>query len=175
MRRRKDPSRRGRAGILIPAALLLVAIAWPAACRRGPAASGPGRPDFSGVWKLDPANSNFAGETPPESKIQRVEQNGDSLDVVLDEVQAGRPVHGSSRYALDGQETVNEALGNPLRATVAWDDGTMVMRTWGPFGGAEILLIDRWTLAPDGLTLRMARHFEGHGRTSDQLLVFTKQ
>ncbi len=133
------------------------------------------RPDFSGVWKLDPVKSDFAGEGVPTSKIDRIEQKGNKLDVTTDEVMSGNPVHGASHYTLDGKECVNDVLGNPLKASVTWDRAVMVMRTWGKFGDVDVLLIDKWSLSPDGKVMTVARHFEGHGIVSDQTLIFDKQ
>ena len=132
-------------------------------------------PDFSGLWKLNSGSSDFAGETAPESKIQRVEQRGNSLDVTIDEISGGNPAHGTSHYTLDGKEGVNVVFGNPLKATVTWEGAVLVMRTWGDFGGAAILLIDRWSLSQEGKILIIARHFEGRGRTVDQRLVFDRR
>ncbi len=138
-------------------------------------AAAPAPTDFSGIWKLDLDHSDFAGQAKPESKVQTVVQRDNELTVTIDEVQAGRPVKGASRYKLDGTEVTNDVMDNPLKSTITWDGGTMVMRTRGAFGGADILLIDRWTLSADGRTLIMKRHFEGRGLVSDQTLVYAKQ
>lgn len=132
-------------------------------------------PDFSGVWKLNIAVSDFAGEGKPDSKTEAVVQKGNDLAVTVDEVMTGKPVHGTSRYTLDGKETTNDVFGNALKATVTWDGPVLVIRTSGKFGGTDILLVDRWSLSPDGKVRTVKRHFEGHGLVSDQTLAYDRQ
>ncbi len=133
------------------------------------------RPDFSGTWSMDLQKSDLAGEPAPSSKTQRVEQEGNALTVVIDEISTQGPVHGEAHYTLDGKEAVNTVFGNALSSTVTWEGQTMVMRTSGDFGGAAILLVDRWSLSPDRNTLTIARRFQGRGKISDQRLVFDRK
>jgi hypothetical protein len=139
----------------------------------GPAAQNP--IDFSGTWVLNIEKSNFGGEQPPTSKVQRVEQKGTELTVTIDEADYRGKVHGVARYATDGQEAVNDVLGNPMTSSISWEGAVLVMRTWGKFGEADITLSDRWSLSPDGKTLTMAREFRGHGRVVSQTLVFDRR
>ncbi len=139
----------------------------------GRAAAGP--PDFSGTWALNAYRSELAGERPPQSKVQRVEHKGTELVVTIDEINERGTVHGVARYTTDGQDAVNDVLGNPMTSAISWDGAVMVMRTWGKFGNTDIMLIDKWALSPDGKTLTIARQFQGQGRAVDQTLVFDRQ
>ncbi len=152
-------------------------IAFAALAGQGPraAASRGSATDFSGTWMLNAARSEFAGERPPQSKVQRVEQKGNELTVTIDEIGERGTVHGFARYTLDGKETVNKVLGNPMTSSIGWDGAVMIMRTWGKFGNTDIMLIDRWALSPDGKTLTIARQFQGHGQVIDQTLVFDRK
>jgi hypothetical protein len=134
-----------------------------------------GGPDFSGTWVLNAERSEFAGENPPQSKVQRVEHKEGALVVTIDEISERGTVHGVSRYTTDGQDVVNDVLGNPMKSSIAWEGDVMIMRTWGRFGNLDIMLIDRWSLSPDGRTLTIARQFQGRGRVVDQTLVFGRQ
>jgi hypothetical protein len=147
-------------------------ITW-AAADRGPAAPGP--PDFSGTWALNVWRSEFAGEQPPQSKLQRVEHKGTELVVTIDEINDRGTVHGVARYTTDGQDAVNDVLGFPMTSSIGWGGDVMIMRTWGKFRNTDIMLIDRWSLAPDGKTLTIARQFQGQGRIVDQTLVFDRK
>jgi hypothetical protein len=135
----------------------------------------PGPPDFSGTWVLNVYRSDLAGEPPPQSKVQRVEHKGTELVVTIDEINERGTVHGAARYTTDGQDCVNDVLGNSMTSSISWEGGVMVMRTWGKFGQAGIMLIDRWSLSPDGKTLTIARQFQGRGRVVEQALVFDRQ
>lgn len=134
-----------------------------------------GAPNFSGTWVLNPQRTEFAGENPPQSKVQRVEHNGVDLIVTIDEITERGTVHGVARYTTDGQDVVNDVLGNPMKSSIGWEGDVMIMRTWGRFGSLDIMLIDRWSLSPDGKTLTIARQFQGRGRVVDQTLVFDRQ
>jgi hypothetical protein len=153
----------------------LLGITLPAPFPADRIGAAPGPPDFSGTWALNVWRSEFAGEQPPQSKLQRVEHAGSELVVTIDEISDRGTVHGVARYTTDGQDAVNDVLGFPMTSSIAWDGDVMVMRTWGKFRNADIMLIDRWSLAPDGKTLTIARQFQGHGRIVDQTLVFDRK
>jgi len=132
-------------------------------------------PDFSGTWVLIVDRTDFGGERPPQSKVQIVEHKGTELVVTIHEVDERGPVHGTARYTTDGQECVNDVFGNPMTSSISWDGAVMIMRTWGKFGDADIMLVDRWSISPDGKTLTIARQFRGHARVVDQTLVFDRK
>ena len=132
-------------------------------------------PDFSGTWVMNVHGSELAGERPPMSKVQRVELKGTELVVTIDEIDDRGTVHGVARYATDGQDCVNDVLGNSMTSSIGWEGDVLIMRTWGKFGNADIMLIDRWSLSPDGKTLTIARQFRGHGRVVDQRLMFNRK
>ena len=134
-----------------------------------------GPPDFSGTWALNAYRSELAGERPPQSKIQAVEHRGAELVVTIDEIGERGTVHGVARYTTGGGDCVNDVLGNPMTSSIGWEGPVMIMRTWGKFGNADIVLVDRWSLSPDGRTLTIARQFRGHGRVVDQTLVFDRK
>jgi hypothetical protein len=132
-------------------------------------------PEFSGTWVMNVHGSELAGERPPMSKVQRVEHQGTELVVTIDEISERGTVHGVARYTTDGQDAVNDVLGFPMTSSVGWEGSVMIMRTWGRFGNADIMLVDRWSLSPDGKTLTIARQFRGQGRVVDQTLVFDRK
>ncbi len=163
--------------------IVLVGAGWTAAngiwmngsATRGGGLAAQASPDFSGTWVLDVYASEFAGERPPQSKVQRVEQKGTDLTVTIDEINDRGTVHGVARYTTDGQDAVNDVLGFPMTSSISWEGTVMIMRTWGKFGGADIMLIDRWALSPDGKRLTIARRFQGRGRVVDQTLIFERK
>lgn len=131
--------------------------------------------DFSGLWVLSLERSALAGERPPQSKVQTVEHKGAELVVTIDEIADRGTVHGVSRYTTRGEDCVNDVLGNSMTSSIGWDGAVMIMRTWGRFGNVDIVLVDRWSLSPDGKTLTIAREFRGHGRVVNQALVFDRK
>jgi hypothetical protein len=160
---------------LLPGILLAAVMGTGVAAVTAVASAASGTPDFSGTWMLNAERSDFAGETPPMSKMQKVEQAGIDLTVTIDEIGERGTVHGVARYTTDGRDVVNDVLGNQLTSSIGWEGAIMIMRTWGKFGSADIMLIDRWSLSPDGKTLTIAREFQGHGQVADQTLVFDRK
>jgi hypothetical protein len=158
-------------GIVLAA---LAGAGWAAALLAVPVTS-TGAKDFSGTWVLNVMRSEFAGETPPSSKMQQVEHKEGELVVTIDEIGERGTVHGVARYAIDGQDSINDVLGHPMTSSISWDGAVMIMRTWGRFGNTDIMLVDRWSLSPDGMTLTIAREFHGHGQIIHQALVFDRQ
>ena len=157
-----------RAAIIVLAALLNAGAAAAATLWTAP-------PDFSGTWAMNVHGSELAGERPPMSKVQRVEHKGTEMVVTIDEIGERGTVHGVARYTTGGEDCVNDVLGHPMTSSISWEGAVMIMRTWGRFGNADIVLVDRWSLSPDGQTLTIARQFRGHGRVVDQTLVFDKK
>lgn len=155
----------------------LWAILAAAAVAAGPGAAAlfAGPPDFSGTWKLDVYRSELAGERPPQSKIQTVEYKDEDLIVTIDEIAERGTVHGVARYTTDGRDCVNDVLGNAMTSSISWEGAVMTMRTWGKFGNADIVLVDRWSLSPDGRSLTIAREFRGRGRVVNQTMVFDRK
>jgi hypothetical protein len=153
--------------------IVLAALLSASAAGAGPAATGP--PDFSGIWALNAYRSELAGERPPQSKVQIVEHKGAELVVTIDEINERGTVHGVARYTTGGEDVVNDVLGNPMTSSISWEGAVMIMRTWGKFGNADLVLVDRWSMSPDGRTLTIAREFRGHGRVVNQALVFDRK
>ena len=153
---------------------MMLLVLWTGAgLMTAPVAADP--PDFSGTWVMNVHGSELAGERPPMSKVQRVEHQGTELVVTIDEIGDRGTVHGVARYATDGQDSINDVLGSSMTSSIGWEGPVMIMRTWGRFGNADIVLVDRWSLSPDGKTLTIARQFRGHGRVADQTLVFERK
>jgi hypothetical protein len=131
-------------------------------------------PDFSGGWRLEKSRSNFASEAPPVSESIRIQQKDPSLDMTIERETAQGKSTGTLKYLTGGTETINDVMGNPMKAAARWDGNTLVVRTRGSFGGNEIELNDRYTLSDTPGVLILKRHFEGkqRGGIQDQSLVF---
>jgi hypothetical protein len=174
--RAKITPKRILSGIVLAA---LAGVGWaapvPAAALLAAPVTSAGATDFSGIWVLNVMRSDFAGETPPSSKMQQVEHKEGELVVTIDEIGERGTVHGVARYAIDGQDSINDVLGHPMTSSISWDGAVMIMRTWGRFGNTDIMLVDRWSLSPDGKTLTIAREFHGHGQIIHQTLVFDRK
>ena len=95
--------------------------------------------------------------------------------VTIDEISERGTVHGVARYTTDGEEASTMCSDFRMTSSISWEGAVMIMRTWGRFGNADIMLVDRWSLSPDGKTLTITRQFRGHGRVVNQTLVFDRR
>jgi hypothetical protein len=133
-------------------------------------------PDLAGTWLLDTKNS--AGMGVPQSMTLRI--TTDAKFVTFARV-AATPV-GEQRSTLmvklDGSPTKNtvgtQGMTVDLNLTASWDGPTLVVKTASSIAGQPLNQTDRWTLAPDGKTLRMEMSVAGP-QTGSAKLTFTKQ
>jgi len=91
------------------------------------------RPDFSGVWRLIPAESHMiGGGGPPDSEYQLtwlVNHREPEMAVAVNVRNAQGSAEFSFRCTTDGTECVNEltSLREVRRMTAVWDGHTLVM------------------------------------------------
>lgn len=134
------------------------------------------KPNFSGEWTLDTAKSDFGPMPPPQSMTRKVDHSEPALSYT--EVTVGSAQGDQTRtmkYSTDGKETTNDMMGNPVKTTAKWDGDTLVMNAKADFGGAEITLIDKWTLSPDGKVLTDALHIGAPQGEFDITYVLNKK
>ena len=99
------------------------------------------RPDFTGTWRLNAAQSNYHNKNAIPSKLLKiVEMKGDALHYIVERELAGK----SSR--MDLQLTIGET-GADSNVTARWDGSTMVVSADG------VRQIEHWTLEPGGKRL----------------------
>ena len=133
-------------------------------------------PNFSGKWKLDIQKSEFGEGSPaPQKSTQDVTHADPKMKVALVQVSERGEFDAELNYTTDGKECTNEIMGTAVKTTVKWDGDALVFHTTGTFNDNQITLDDRWTMAADGKTLTVKRHFKGGERERDQKLIFEKQ
>jgi hypothetical protein len=133
------------------------------------------KPNFSGSWAINLAKSDY-GQMPAPTKL---EEEIDHQDPVMKiKLQAAGPmgeITSESKYSTDGTEVTNEIMGNQIRSRARWDGADLVIESAGNFNGTDIKITDRWSLAPDGKTLTVKRHFEAEQMAADQTIVLDKK
>ena len=117
-------------------------------------------PDFSGVWERNKAASS-PEKQPLDSMKLKIDQQGDTIDVVLRAVQRGNLEQGTIRY-IAGRETRGEMHGVPVTCRAQWDGAALVVDSVAKIVGKELRLTDRYTLSADGnrLTMRERHKFD---------------
>jgi hypothetical protein len=112
------------------------------------------KPDFSGEWSLDADKSNFGPMPPPTSMTRKVDHKDPALTYTQSTV--GSPQGDQTvtmKYTTDGKESVNQMMGNDVKAVAKWEGKALVITAKADFGGMEITLTDKWTLSDDGKVL----------------------
>lgn len=129
-------------------------------------------PNYSGIWKLSPEESDFAGLKAPRSRTADIRQNGDSLTETVNDAGAS-PV--TLHFEVGGAATSNTILDKPMQSTAKWDGQDLAIRETPATGGDGQAFTDHWTLSLDGGTLTIRTHFADQGIEHDQMLIFHKQ
>ncbi|HLX43154.1 MAG TPA: hypothetical protein VKR43_06955 [Bryobacteraceae bacterium] len=117
------------------------------------------KPNFSGDWTLDASKSEFGPMPAPASMTRKIDHSDPGLTVT--QATTGGPQGDQTvtmKYSTDGKETVNQLMGNDVKATASWDGSALVIAQKADFGGNEIKLTYKWTLSADGKTLTDAEH-----------------
>jgi hypothetical protein len=139
-------------------------------------APGADKPNFSGDWTLDANKSEFGPMPAPTSMTRKIEHSDPGLTVT--QATTGGPQGDqtiTAKYSTDGKETVNQLMGNDVKATANWEGNVLVIAMTADFGGNQIKLTNKWTLSEDGKTLTDASHIALPQGEFDMTYVMTKK
>lgn len=146
------------------------AIAKPTA----PMSSGP-HPNFSGVWKLIVAKSDFGVLPAPESRVDTIEHSEPALKLSRNE----NGPEGKRDYTLnmttDGKAVVNSLGGNDATITSVWEGGTLVSTFKLKFQDQDVTIKRSSMLSDDGKTLTANSHLVSAMGELDQKEIYEKQ
>ncbi len=120
---------------------------------------------------MDGARSSF-GALPSVSEIlDRIESNEGEL--VVNRSRDGREVVFS--VPLDGSSKNNDILDTQVATTANWEADDLVVRFVGERRGKPISYTERWIMAPDHQSFKVARHLKSPRGETDQTLWMAKQ
>jgi hypothetical protein len=116
------------------------------------------RPDYSGVFVLDPAQSDQSPVVPQKLQYTIKQSPADVVVARVQETPVGEST-GTLRFTLDGTLSINESNGanGPMKVktTVTWEAGGAAVFTSDTDTG--IHQVDRWTLIDGGKKLQIDR------------------
>jgi hypothetical protein len=137
-------------------------------------ANGETKPNLNGVWKMDPARSDFGTGPVSESRLDRISLDGVNLkDTIAQKLRRGGESEYDMLYTIDGKECINHVRGNLVKSTAHWEGDELVIDSQ-VFALRQAAIQDRWSLSADGKTITLRRHMTG-AVTAEQTIVFDRQ
>lgn len=154
---------------VVPALLALACLAAPLAAQA--------HPDFSGKWTLDTTAAQ--GPMAPQSMTLVVTQDDKTVKVESAASTQMGEQKGTTIFNLDGTTSKN-TMTTPngpldLASTAGWDGSTFVVTSIAQVQGQPLQMTERWSLDPNGKTLRLDRSVAVAGQNFDVKLTFIKQ
>jgi hypothetical protein len=127
------------------------------------------RPNFTGVWKLDPNRSNLDGRT-PDSVTLYIHQNDPDFHLRRTEVQHGKSSAWSIHGRTDGKTLEQKSREGTKRTHMYWQGSQLVLEYQNNDKRGETQKVVRYTLSDGGRTLVANEKDNDH----ENKLVFTK-
>jgi hypothetical protein len=135
--------------------------------------SGQNKPNLNGVWKMDPARSDFGAGPVSESRLDKIDINGVNLkDTITQKLQHGAESTYDMIYTIDGKECTNHVRGTLVKSTARWEGEELAIDSQ-VFSLREADIQDRWSLSADGKTITLRRHMTG-ARTAEQTIILER-
>jgi len=132
------------------------------------------KPNFNGIWKMDPARSDFGTGPVSESRLDKITLDGVNLkDTIEQKLRHGGESTYDMIYTIDGKESTNHVRGNLVKSTARWEGDELVIDS-KVFALRQAAIQDRWSLSADGKTITLRRHMTG-AVTAEQTVIFDKQ
>jgi hypothetical protein len=137
-------------------------------------AHGQTKPDLNGVWKMDPARSDFGAGPVSESRLDRIGIDGVNLkDTITQKLRRSAESTYDMLYTIDGKECTNHVGRNLVKSTARWEGHELAIDSQ-VFALRQAAIQDRWSVSADGRTITLRRHMTG-AVSADQTLVFDRQ
>lgn len=134
------------------------------------------RPDLSGTWVLDTARSEL-GEFPgqPDARIDRIQQRGAVMLQTIVMERGGKRDTTTYRYVTDSSRVVNRLDHREIESRVWWEGAVLRLESSMRMLVFDLWTKERWSVAPDGRTLTVARRVKYPMMEGDQTLVFSRR
>src|SRR5579862_3139667 len=126
------------------------------------------KPNFSGIWKVNVAKSDFGALPAPDSRTDQITHQDPDLKVHVSQSGQMGDITYDAIYTTDGKEASNTINGNVFKSTIKWDGDNLAVDTKGSFNGNEFTAKDRWTLSEGGKTMTVQRHLASSMGETDQ-------
>ncbi len=123
--------------------------------------NGQGKPNFSGSWTLNASKSNMGEGGQQGMRMgggpMTIKQDGTTMTVDQQFTREGETTTRSSKYTLDGKESVNSTGRGESKSTATWsaDGKSLTVKTTRSFNNNTMTTTEVWTLtSPNTLTVQ---------------------
>jgi hypothetical protein len=149
---------------------------WPLAAILAAAAflasAAPAKPDFSGVWVVNPQKSQLAGWAKFDSTTITIEHKEPKFRFHRVSIKAGKTDDATYELTTDGTELVEKEGGRARYSKLAWDGDALVFQALTVLpDGRQATDTVRYTLKDGGKTFVAEEKFRGPVRKYDNLWV----
>ncbi|MBI4891556.1 MAG: hypothetical protein HY821_13100 [Acidobacteria bacterium] len=112
------------------------------------------KPNYSGLWKINAAKSDFGPMPQGPDKFERtIDHKDPAIKITTVQSMGGNERTVTVEYTINGQEqTVKTQMGE-YKAIPAWKDNILEVSAKREMQGMEIKSVEKWTLSPDGKVL----------------------
>jgi hypothetical protein len=137
------------------------------------AASAADKPNFSGDWKMNVAQSNF-GALPGPSSIARKITHAEPSLIIVEQQEGGLGDQTTTRkYTTDGSDMSFESGGAVVKGNAAWEGDALILTS--TVDAMSVKFTDKMTLSGDGRLLISAVHISSPQGDLDIMIVFDRQ
>lgn len=112
-----------------------------------------GKPDFTGLWKVNIEKSNFGPMIAPTSVKQRIDHKDPVIKITTQEIGPDGENNSDYTYSTDGTETISNYRGLEAKTVVNWDGDSLIIETKFEFLGMLNTSRTTLTMAADGKTI----------------------
>ena len=133
------------------------------------------KPNFTGIWKLNVAKSDFGPIPGPDAETDTIEHNDPKIRLAVD--QQGQQGKRNFELAIniDGKEETHKLGDQEVKTTAQWDGSALVVSTKLMFQDNEVIIKAAYTMLPDGKTVNVNTHLSSAMGEADQKMVYDKQ
>jgi len=132
------------------------------------------KPDFSGNWKLNAEKSDFGPMPKPEKVDYVIAHKDPALSIKSTAVTQMGEISNEVKITTDGKEFINNLHGQEIKGTAKWEGRTLVVTQKAEMQGAELVVVQKWTLADDGKSITQEVTISGPQGELKQTAVLDK-
>lgn len=137
-------------------------------------AASSGRPDVSGVWIFNPADSKLQ-VPPPASMTFRIEQSASDALFVRTRTLGNETDTWQLKISMDGSEAIQERGLMKTHYRVYWRGETLVLDSISVGNEYSATNVVEYTLSEDGKRLTAVEHFKGPQLKYENIWVFDRK